>query len=88
MNSTVVPFRRREELVDTSGFSRLSIIVDASIARQSRDMPDALASLIARAIMGRPVPRDELEAWGLHVGKLYSMDDPELLERCHPPAED
>ena len=70
----------RDDVIDTSDMDMLMFHVPTGHARTHNAMPDELARLIGRLVMGQPVPREQLHAWGLVTMRLMKADDPAVAE--------
>ena len=74
----------RSDVIDTSDMEMMILQVATARPRKAQDMPDDLARIIGRLVMGLPVPRRQLEAWDVAAMRLYretQMDMAELKAR-------
>lgn len=73
----------RSDVLDTSDMRRVVFMVDAERARSHAVMPDELAAIIGRLVMGQAVQRIDMAEWGIQAMRLYNLDE---LEREGPPG--
>lgn len=75
MGPKIVPLDRAAA-IDFSEANEIMLSIDPYKARRNGgELPEELASILARLIMGKPVRKRDMATWGVHAMRVYDIDD-------------
>jgi hypothetical protein len=86
MTDTNIITLDRDDVIDTSAMSEILFTISTGPARSQNAVPEELMRIVGRLLLGQPVPRADIDRWGMGVMKLMRMpeldlDDPDVRKQ-------